>query len=181
MSFDVGALTLCVIDSNFTCVSSTSSQTKVFDLVKARSIVASIGFESITGLVTFIATAPFDKSMVSFIRTSFGDVASLATDNCDGFRGTLFNNRGNVLICTLFATPKRRMNVFRGCVFDSCDCCDSSCGADDSILFFNVIPLICGLISFVGAAGRRKLAFGIRVASDGVVLSKRGIFVCFSS
>lgn len=38
-------------------------------------------------------------------------------------------------------------------------------------------------MSFVVAAGRTKtLAFGIRVASnDGVALSKRGIFVCFSS
>lgn len=162
MSFDYGAWMLCVIDSSLVCVSSTVSYTKVFDLVKLRSIDVSIVFVAlITGLVIFIAV-PFVSSMVSFAaRASSVFVENLLIAVCDDdFNGFLLNICGSPLICILFAAPNRHKNDLRGNVFD------------------------CNVPSLAGAVGRAKpLGFGIRVSTDDVdePLSKRGIFVCFNS
>lgn len=106
----------------------------------------------------------------------------------DGFSGALLNSRGNPLICTLFAAPKRRKSVLRGRAVGSNVPVDSVVVEFSSTGFFVAIPLSCGLTaSFdmpsVDAVGRAKpLGFGIRVVTtDDELLSKRGIFVCFSS
>lgn len=98
-----------------------------------------------------------------------------------GFNGFLFNNRGNVLIGTLFATPNRRTNVFRGNAFVSL----VFLSGFNSILFFVAIPL-SGRATFdiptVDGDGRVKTpGLGIRVIIADGPLSNRGILVCFCS
>lgn len=137
---------------------------------------------------------------LAVVRASFGAAATLLATNCDAFNGALLNSRGKPLICTLFATPKRRRIVLRGATVDSnapLACVEPLVTVDvavvitmefDSTVFFDAIPLSCGRANFdmpcvtVEAVGRAKpLGFGIRVTTDDEPLSKRGIFVCFSS